>query len=71
MQFSTINCFADIAPAGTRKPAVAIKKSGMARRKSKDMAVPYERRYGAAIRLRADNADCTERHSGIYGRADA
>ncbi len=37
MQFSTINCFADIAPAGTRKPAVAIKKSGMARRKSKDM----------------------------------
>ena len=43
----------------------------MARRKSKDMAVPYERRYGAAIRLRADNTDSTERQSGIYGLADA
>ena len=27
MQLSSINCFADIAPAGTRKTAVAIKKA--------------------------------------------
>ena len=43
----------------------------MTRRKSKDMAVPYERRYGAAIRLRADNTDGTGIQSGIYGLADA
>ena len=71
MQFLTINSFADIAPTDTRKPAVAVKKNGMARRKSKDIKVPYERKHEAIIRLRADNTDSTERQSGIYGLADA